>query len=266
MAPVRCRLGPGAVRSSPRSGSQPFWDLVGLVEPTAARPLRRPRVRHRRADRRGRRAARHRRHGRHRHSPSDARRRAHHARPACASSSATSARGRRQRTAATHDLVLANASLHWVPDHAAVLARWAAALAPGGQLAVQVPANADHPSHLVAAEVAATEPFVSAMGGPPPPDPVAVNVLRPEQYATLLYDLGVTPTVVRLQVYGARADSTSATSSSGPGHVADPLLQASARPSCTSRSSTRTAGACSPASATRPVLLPVQADPDVGSA
>ena len=49
---------------------------------------------------------------------------------------------------------LANASLHWVPDHEAVLARWVALLAPGGQLAVQVPANVDHPAHLAADEVA----------------------------------------------------------------------------------------------------------------
>jgi trans-aconitate 2-methyltransferase len=35
-------------------------------------------------------------------------------------------------SAGDHDLVFANASLQWVPDHAAVLARWWAALAPGG--------------------------------------------------------------------------------------------------------------------------------------
>src|SRR5690606_31188799 len=48
---------------------------------------------------------------------------------------------------AEHDLVLANAALQWVPDHAAVLERWVAALRHEGQLAVQVPANHDHPSH-----------------------------------------------------------------------------------------------------------------------
>ena len=32
-------------------------------------------------------------------------------------------------------------------------------------------------------EVAATEPFLSAFDGTPPPDPVAANVLAPEQYA-----------------------------------------------------------------------------------
>jgi trans-aconitate 2-methyltransferase len=107
-----------------------------------------------------------------------------------------------------YDLVLANASLHWVPAHPRVLARWAAALAPGGQLAVQVPTNADHPSHLLAAEVAATEPFASAFDGSLPPDQVAANVLLPEDYATLLYELGFAEQIVRLQVYGHVLDST----------------------------------------------------------
>ena len=100
-----------------------------------------------------------------------------------------------------HDLVLANAALQWVPDHRAVLERWVAALAPEGQLAVQVPANHDHASHMASAFVATQEPFVSALGGDPPPDPVAVNVLAPEQYATALYELGIGEPRVRLQVY-----------------------------------------------------------------
>jgi trans-aconitate 2-methyltransferase len=99
------------------------------------------------------------------------------------------------------DLVLANASLQWVPDHEAVLRRWAEALAPGGQLAVQVPANGDHASHVVADETGRTEPFLSAMGGNPPPNPTSVNVLAPEAYAALLYDLGFVEQHVRLLVY-----------------------------------------------------------------
>ena len=51
-------------------------------------------------------------------------------------------------------MLVANAALQWVPDHAAVLAHWADHLASGGQIAVQVPANVDHPSHVVADEVA----------------------------------------------------------------------------------------------------------------
>jgi trans-aconitate 2-methyltransferase len=100
------------------------------------------------------------------------------------------------------DVVFSNAALQWVPDHPAVLARWARSLRPGGALAVQVPANADHPSHTVAGEVAAAEPFRAASGpAGPPPDPVAVNVLAPEAYAELLHDLGLRDVHVRLQVY-----------------------------------------------------------------
>jgi len=107
-----------------------------------------------------------------------------------------------------HDLVFANASLQWVPDHPEVIARLWAALRPGGVLAVQVPANADHPSHRVAAEVAAEAPFAQAIGGPPPPDPVRANVLAPEQYAVLLDHLGAREQHVRLQVYGHHLAST----------------------------------------------------------
>lgn len=101
-----------------------------------------------------------------------------------------------------YDLVIANASLQWVPDHPAVFEQWTAALAAGGQLAVQVPANADHPSHRVAAEVASSDEFASDFPDGAPADPVAANVLRPEDYATLFHELGYDRQHVRLQVYG----------------------------------------------------------------
>jgi trans-aconitate 2-methyltransferase len=105
-------------------------------------------------------------------------------------------------SSADHDLVLANASLQWVPDHAEVIARWAAALRPGGQIAIQVPANADMPSHRVAREVAERQPYLSMFGADGPPiDPVQAYVLQPEEYAQILYDLGFERQRVRLQVY-----------------------------------------------------------------
>lgn len=95
--------------------------------------------------------------------------------------------------------------MQWVPDHAAVLERWVCSLRSGGQIAVQVPAHADHPSHTCSSLVAHREPFLSAFGdtgdGTPPPDPVAEHVLPPEQYSELLHDLGVADPHVRLQVY-----------------------------------------------------------------
>ena len=63
------------------------------------------------------------------------------------------------------DLVFANASLHWVPDHPNLLARLRFSLAPGGQLAFQVPATFGHPSHVLAAEVAAEAEFAAEVSG-----------------------------------------------------------------------------------------------------
>ena len=105
------------------------------------------------------------------------------------------------------DVLLSNAALQWVPDHAAVLARWTARLAPGGQVAVQVPANVDHPAHVAADEVAHEPPFFDALDGDVPPDTVH-HVCRPEAYAGLLDALGFGRQHVRLQVYGHQLAST----------------------------------------------------------
>lgn len=105
-------------------------------------------------------------------------------------------------SAADRDLVLANASMQWIPEHRGVLARWTAALRPGGQLAVQVPANAHMPSHRVAAELANSVAYRDAFGDDgPPPDPVAQNVLEPEEYSAALFGLGYVRQHVRIQIY-----------------------------------------------------------------
>lgn len=98
---------------------------------------------------------------------------------------------------APFDIVFSNAAIHWVDDHAALLARLAGLLAPGGQLAIQVPANHDHPSHTAAAAVAAEEPFATALGGHIRRSPV----LAPEQYAAILHRLGFAQQRVFLRVY-----------------------------------------------------------------
>lgn len=102
-----------------------------------------------------------------------------------------------------YDLVFSNAALHWVADHAALLARLTRAVKPGGQLAFQVPDNFDHPSHLAAEQVAAEEPFATALGGMAHPR----NVLAPEAYAAILDRLDYSEQTVRLQVYGHHLDS-----------------------------------------------------------
>jgi trans-aconitate 2-methyltransferase len=105
------------------------------------------------------------------------------------------------------DLVAASASLHWVPGHRELLARLRRGVRPGGQLAFQVPANFSHVSHRLAAAVAGEEPFATALGDDAPTDRGDV-VLEPEDYAQILYSLGATEQVARLEVYGHRLDSS----------------------------------------------------------
>ena len=97
-----------------------------------------------------------------------------------------------------YDLVFSNAALHWIPGHDALFRRLAEALTSEGQLAVQLPANFDHPSHTVATAVAGEEPFRTALDGGRHRDDV---VLVPEAYASLLHRLGFRRQHVRLQVY-----------------------------------------------------------------
>jgi trans-aconitate 2-methyltransferase len=96
-----------------------------------------------------------------------------------------------------YDLVFSNAALHWAPAHHELLHRLTTIIRDGGQLAVQVPANHDHPSHVIAAQVAAEEPFRSALTGYARVPPV----LLPEEYAAALDALDYREQHVRLQVY-----------------------------------------------------------------
>ena len=103
------------------------------------------------------------------------------------------------------NVVFANASLHWVPGHPQLLRRLTASLRPGGQLAVQVPANTDHASHALASEVAMEPPFASHMQGSAASESF---ICSPEQYAVLLHELGFSDQHVRLQVYRHELSST----------------------------------------------------------
>lgn len=96
------------------------------------------------------------------------------------------------------DLVFSNAALHWIGDHEHLFAKLVTLLAQHGQLAVQMPANHDHPSHRIANELA---PLFGL-------EPRPINVLPPEGYASLLHRLGFVRQQVRLHVYGHVLSST----------------------------------------------------------
>ena len=63
------------------------------------------------------------------------------------------------------DLILANAALQWVPDHATLLPSLVAKLAPGGSLAVQMPDNLEEPAHRLMRGIAADGPWADKLAG-----------------------------------------------------------------------------------------------------
>lgn len=67
--------------------------------------------------------------------------------------------------AGRYDLLLSNAVLQWLPDHPGLLARLYRGLAPGGRLAVQMPDNADEPSHRLMREVSLAGPWADRQAG-----------------------------------------------------------------------------------------------------
>lgn len=76
------------------------------------------------------------------------------------------------------DLIVSNAALHWLPDHASLFGRLVDWLAPGGVLAVQMPRNFDAASHRAVRELAEELPWrqqLAAVIGPVP-------VHEPERY------------------------------------------------------------------------------------
>lgn len=64
-----------------------------------------------------------------------------------------------------YDLILANAVLQWVPNHEQLFASLVKKLAPGGNLAVQMPDNLDEPAHRLLREIAADGPWTNKLRG-----------------------------------------------------------------------------------------------------
>lgn len=80
------------------------------------------------------------------------------------------------------DLIFANASLHWLPDHETLFRRLTEALAPGGVLAVQMPMAHETRHHSLMREAAREGPWATALAGVAPVAPL----LEPEAYYAVL--------------------------------------------------------------------------------
>lgn len=95
------------------------------------------------------------------------------------------------------DLVFSNAALQWLPDHETLFWRLAGMLREGGQLAVQMPANHNHPSHTIAHTLARTPKYAELLGGYVRENPVQ----EIEWYTKLLARIGFEKQDVRQHVY-----------------------------------------------------------------
>jgi trans-aconitate 2-methyltransferase len=96
--------------------------------------------------------------------------------------------------AAPTDVIVANAALQWVPGHFDLLPRWAAALRPGGALAVQMPRSTGVAAGEVFRSVAASSRFAALLADATAgagPRSAASPVRSFAEYVDLLAGLGL---------------------------------------------------------------------------
>lgn len=97
------------------------------------------------------------------------------------------------------DVLFSNAALQWCPNHPQLFGKLRQALREGGQLAVQMPMNHDYPTHVLAQEMAHEEPWASLLkAGKYQKQKTMLTI---EEYAKLLFDLGFKEQKVFLRVY-----------------------------------------------------------------
>jgi len=89
------------------------------------------------------------------------------------------------------------------PDNPAVADAHRTGARADGQIAVQVPANDDHPSHAWLGKSPTKSPFAPLWAA----TSARATILEPERYAELLDQLGFSDQHVRLQVYPHRLPS-----------------------------------------------------------
>jgi trans-aconitate 2-methyltransferase len=80
------------------------------------------------------------------------------------------------------DLIYSNAALHWVGDHPQLFPRLLSFLAPGGVLAIQMPAMHDTPLRRLPYDIAATGPWAEYLRG----IGSAPGILSPMEYWDML--------------------------------------------------------------------------------
>lgn len=86
-----------------------------------------------------------------------------------------------------YDVIVSNAALQWVRNHADSFPAWVAALAPGGTFALQIPGNFTSPSHGLLGELCDAPQWRERLEGQ---GSRFVHILEPAEYLERLADLG----------------------------------------------------------------------------
>jgi len=116
------------------------------------------------------------------------------------------------------DVILSNAVLQWLPDHASLLPQLVARLAPGGSLAVQMPDNLDEPAHHLIRETAADPRWAEKVAVPAK---ARLTRQKPEWYYDTLRKTGARVDLWRTTYYHVLA---------GPAAVVEWFKGAALRP------------------------------------
>jgi len=86
-----------------------------------------------------------------------------------------------------YSMVFSNAALQWLSEHREIFIRCFEALAPGGRLVVQMPANDHETAQVTLDAMAHEEPWRAALAGVKPP---SATVAAPEVYHRMLAEIG----------------------------------------------------------------------------
>ncbi|GJM15426.1 MAG: trans-aconitate 2-methyltransferase [Thermodesulfobacteriota bacterium] len=102
-----------------------------------------------------------------------------------------------QEVSGSWDLIFSNAAIQWVDNHEELIPRLVSLLNPGGQIAIQLPANHNHPTQQLIAETAGEDPYKNALNN----WRRKWSVLSILEYSELLYDSGVEDINVFEKIY-----------------------------------------------------------------
>lgn len=100
-----------------------------------------------------------------------------------------------------YDLMFSNAALQWCGNHYALFHSFRECLKKDGQIAIQMPMNHDYVTHTMAAEVATRSKYKKFFSKNEVHQKEH-SLLKPEEYASLLFDLGFKRQKVFVNVYG----------------------------------------------------------------